>query len=1093
MAKKVRLTKKEVVSVLNGLELSKDFRNTGMTRQDLVLLRDSYLVKLNHECPDEASERAVIDELIGKLGGIFHKDIAQIDLRIANYPYQRSRLLVEKHKVDELQKLFDESRKTYIDKEAGNVEKSASEKYFNEQEISKESTVRDAKTESIKNNENKIEELRQRKRELESKLESAKVVDRRNFYIEKYEKEYLGTLNFFGKAAFKLKGAEERTNILEAYVQQCIAEESKIEKSEDGKISAVENPHVLCPFGEEKVYAGVKQPISYGIATMALQDEIEGIQAEIDSYAKENVEKTADNENIDKRISELEEASSECQKIIKIYNEALDAYTQNANIFASKGSAIDASLALIPNDSYDLLSARIQATEYILEHYLEEANPLERLAFTGYLKTLKEKQAFATSFKTDADPELQSIIENDLKLNLEGNNIELALEHYVLASLGRNRNVEERKKAINKYFGKYVAGLEEKIKTIEIRYTIAANTFDYFAVANLEPEYKGVNNYQAQSSAVENAVESNIKILEDRTKKLAKQKTLTGEINLQPNDQLQVYVNNPTTARYIALTMEREKLVAKAKTGKSLTEDEKRYLACLSYKITEIIETAKANGSILDISDASQVAVECLIEENIPGYDKVLEFAKLNGLKLTNSADRDQLSAKQQEFSESVVISNMDEEDIQRYANFLGIDISTFDARQKFISDYRTNIANLAIGKNITIHPSIETFRDDLITEESRNKLAGDPKKIADIFNAYGKNISVKYNEDGKLFIATKQWSETGKKYKIGEYVETTADKLLNYDLLISTGMVLDLPAEKKNKYKGIVEAIPEISKVIEERQKYVYVKDEQNNDLGLLGEASSYTSMTGEYDFEQAKIELDKKFSDGTLLKDVQKTLKANGVPLTAATVNMALYDAYTNGYREILKAYKSSKEVEVIKNSLEESVGNPVSTRPDGHIERASQYDEEITEKETKIGTYGGGRRGKIVDEVVKKMEAITDARVSFEDADSEAMEIFDQALATAVVDMLGTLDSIKVSDATRTQSENIAILNSVIQKKLNERKVSEGLTYTTSDYAIELNEEGRYNVTVGSNIYSITEDRKVSIEQREATQTVAENPTV
>ena len=842
---RVRLNKKEVIAVLNTLDLSRDFRGTGMTRQDLQTFRDSYLVKLNHECPDEASERVVIDELIGKLGGIFHQDIAQIDLRIANYPYQRGKLSIELQQAQALKKLFDESRQAYVDRESEAAKKATADKLELDKNIAKETSEIGATSTAKSNNDEEIARLNERKKELESKLDAAKAIDKQKFYIDRYQKEYLGTLNFFGKIAFGLKGAADKASEIEKYVAQCVAAENNVELNADGKVTPVENPHILCPYGEERTTAtGTTERAPYGVAAQQIEDEISAVQAQIDSYISANAEKDLSIADMNKRIEQLQTASDECQSIIDVYNETLDKYTRNAVAFASKGDSLNASLSTLPNGTVDLLTARIQATEYILNNYLDDANPLEQLAFTGYLKSLREKQSFALQFKTDADARLQDIIKNDLELNIEGNNVELAFEHYVLASLGRDRNIEERNKAINKYFGKYIAGIETKVKAIELKYVIASNTFDYYLVSKLEPEYKGVN-YQAQAPAVENAVQNNIQILNERARKLSQEKTLTGEINLHPNDQLQIYTTNPITARYIALTMEREKLKAKEKAGVTLTKDEKTYLACLSSKITEVVEIAKTSGAIMDIANASQVAVETMLEKEIPGYDKVVEFAKLQGLSLSKEDDRKVLMDKQQEFRESVILSSMDVSDIERYAQFVGADISTYDARQKFIAENRTSIVNFAVNNEPLIHSSIAAYEKDLSTADGRKKLESDPQKVAEIYEAYGKNISVKY-EDGKLFIASKTPSADGKSFTIGEYVETSADKLLQYDLLKSTGMILDIEEEKRGQYQEVDRKVPAISNVVEERQKYVYVQAE-GNDLGLLGEASSYTTMTGE------------------------------------------------------------------------------------------------------------------------------------------------------------------------------------------------------------------------------------------------------
>ena len=149
----------------------------------------------------------------------------------------------------------------------------------------------------------------------------------------------------------------------------------------------------------------------------------------------------------------------------------------------------------------------------------------------------------------------------------------------------------------------------------------------------------------------------------------------------------------------------------------------------------------------------------------------------------------------------------------------------------------------------------------------------------------------------------------------------------------------------------------------------------------------------------------------------------------------------------------------------------------------EHSDVYDEAHIEADKKTQYRGGVARTKAL---VEKVVAIEDAKLEFINASEEGKELLDEGIALAVVDMLGKLEEIKI-----TNPNYLDILNQAIVKAMEAR------TEREDEYKVEMDENKNLSLAVGERVFSVGEDGKVVIGERKyeypAERTVSETEPV
>lgn len=1063
MAKKVRLTKKEVLNMFREVDFYEHFKGTGRTESEIKALIDGFDNELRTNKKGEAVEREIIDRVSATFGEIFSKDIAVIDKRIVNSQFIKAEAVIERDKTQALLELFELAKSDIQEENRHDVELTSIKENLNATGARVAQDQSEEIQDIIDSNSTTIDKLRA---ELSDKLAhidelraTARREDEISFYIDKYEEEYKETLNFFGRLGYP-KSPSKRADLLKAYIEQRI-EEEKIVEGADGTVRvsnavSTAQPHTLYDISAEH----------QGPQERALEESIKKLRLDIRRLNSENKKLEEEQSVVDTDRNAQEEAVKKCQEFIDEYNGVITDCNQNITTIASLHGELINKTAEITEYTGSLRSMRIEVAQEYLDSMADDTNPLLILAYEGYIARLREQDRIANAFVSDANPELEEIIKNDLSLNSE-NYMEVALEHYICQGFGSGQFVKDTasiRKNATKYFGKYLTSIDKRYEDIVKRYEIAEKSFDYFTRQVLQTEYVGHNTTDKYNNRLAEEIEKNDKALDERV--VSTRNRL--EIINPDYDRVTRFTANPSVKRYMSLTMIREELVAK-NNSQGLDAEEKEYLAVVSKEIDQEIEIAKRNGTLIDIANATQVAVETMI----PGYDEVAEYAKMHGKDISDPVQRQELVEMQDDFRKTTILSQASSQDIALYANFVGADITTAEKRDAFIAKYGDKMVKFFESGAPVVHPSITKYSTLLHSEDGIEKLKSNPQQIVDMYKKFAKSGVVVSLDKGELYISTEKNGENK--------VKVSADRLLDPQFMVSTGMVLDLPQSSYAKYSKIGQSVPNISETFETRQKYVYGQIPEGKDLGLLGQASLYTAMDREVAFEEARKVLWDKYLSASALKKLEKQIKAEGQNGAGRDAKSELIEAYKKEYIKIYAEYEKDKQ-QFVEASQDSGLATPLMTRnntevaKEGHNEH---YDEEIETPDKKTLYKGGKAR---TNELLGKVVAIADARREFESADEVGIEILNEGIAVAVVDMLTTLDKLKV-----TNPEVVSMLNKAIEKR------TETICERPDEYSINIDENRNLSISIGEMTYSINEDRKVSIEQREATQTVPENPTV
>ena len=401
----------------------------------------------------------------------------------------------------------------------------------------------------------------------------------------------------------------------------------------------------------------------------------------------------------------------------------------------------------------------------------------------------------------------------------------------------------------------------------------------------------------------------------------------------------------------------------------------------------------------------------------------------------------------------------------------MGVDISTADKRDEFINKNRARIIKAITTPNYKeVHSSIRGYAAYLETPDARAAFAKDPKKVVEMYSKF-KNSGIEVGmQDGKVTIAMKGQ----------EPVVVSTDKLLDPQFMQTVGMVMSYPQEVVDKYRAIAGNVPSIETAMSERAKYVYGQNKNTKDLGILGQSSLYTVMDADFKFEEARIKLREYYFSPEALEDYRKKVAAEAAKTgkPAKDPKQACIDAYMEALKEVRHSCEQEKS-QIAKAAGSEQLATPAAQRPvvetakEGHSEI---YDQKIEEVEGKKTLFKGGIERKKA--LTKKFDAIDEARKQFEKSDEVGIEILNQGIATAVVDMLKALDEIRVANPKVIEDLN-AYLNEHFAVQEGEKPM----------YSVVMGDNKELSIVVGENNYAIQEDRTVSISQDRPEPTVTE----
>ena len=1096
---KVRLTKKEVLKMFKEVDFLEHFKGTGKTEAEIKELVDSYTVRLTENKQGEAAERSIIDELTSDLGVIFAKDIAAIDKRIVNSAFEAQKVRARIKRTEALKNVFEAARKSFDDAHRPDADKAADDahtesinvsdaeaaiKAAKEQDKAADSVI-EAQKKLIEEKEKAIAKLLDANGEFNEDSDAYKAAieaDKKNYYISQYGKEYIESRGLFERLRRGLKvGADGKVDLSKvkdeaafaADIEKYVLDQMKTENatlSEDNLIIVNDNvakkTPAYKPFNPAVYDANLEHPDHRATVRLSIESmrrEIETARARITEAEASKVSAEEKRVAQDAIKTAAEKHHSECLDEIKKFNELLTDY--NKNVAAARQNRLAAGDEISPLEY--TRAERLRIAQDILENEIDEANPLLQLAYEGYIANIREQDRIAEKFKSDASADLEAILQNDFELN-DADYMGIALEHYIAEGYGSGRYVADLTKLrsnVNKYFGKYVPDLAKRYDLIRARYTTAANSFDYFAREVLAVDYVGKNRTDEYDETIEEQLKTNAEKIDAR---------VAGQRNrlelLNPDyDRVSRYSKNPTVKDYMALTMLRESLLAEQREAEAKQEPflKAGMLAEVSRRMVDHIEIAKRNGTIIDIANATQIATETLI----PGYDEIYEFARIREIDLTTKAGRDELALLQDEFVAQNVIAQANINDVASVVDFLYTGKTPLQGaeREQFIAEHMTEIADHLKSGEPRLHPTLGGFRKEIdltnaqTLELSLKELQKHPDRIVTMFKAYGKSGIDVIEENGVLKIATPGQP----------HVEVAPENIINKDFLISAGMMLEMPSDSSKQCREVATKAPKIDDFIAKRDQLCCVKSKGGKDLGILGQASIYVAQEADFDLAKARTELRAIYADPKTLFEFKK---ANP---KVADPKAELKRQYQLAYCELMDRYSEKKQdIAAMMDNSEMAI--PVEQRDNNSPlkkDHSEMYDEADVHADKKTQYRGGAARTAAM---VKKVQAIQDARFEFQNADEAAIELLNEGIATAVIDMLQTLEETRIAN-----TGYLDILNAAISKGLENRVERE------DEIKVEMDETTKkLSLSVGERTFAVAEDGKVAISQREATQTVGDS---
>lgn len=442
---------------------------------------------------------------------------------------------------------------------------------------------------------------------------------------------------------------------------------------------------------ETKNSSGVS---AYDEANTAYDERVKSINAEIDTLtdslpdlhkekitAKYNIKKTEKRltdveeeiKNLDLEIVHLEGKISRYNDFValnfqdrgEIIAQARDAYGEAfvENFLGGNESAVSAfnrsARLYFAKQELEELQARDDAfenltdAEYLSTYGETHAETLLSIAaLNGYIESVNEQAALAPKFISKVSGRAAEIMARDFALD-DIEYMDKALSHYYQAQYAAipNQDTKEIDKLAKKYFGKYIGNMDQRLRYERQRYIISQRNFAEFSKEILEPVIVGYKPSKIISEKVDELLEEKSKVLQERRQDVLTTSPQTPVVNkmgaLSARTKVQVSVDKKTPVReidlvtsdsvvdeYTRLTMIREEYASKDPS--KLTPEDRKILQEVSSRIIAILKAPENQGLLGDFIVANKVATE----SSIPGYDKLVAFAKAKGLDLSKEADR---------------------------------------------------------------------------------------------------------------------------------------------------------------------------------------------------------------------------------------------------------------------------------------------------------------------------------------------------------------------------------------------------------------------------------------------------------------------
>ncbi len=540
--------------------------------------------------------------------------------------------------------------------------------------------------------------------------------------------------------------------------------------------------------------------------------------------------------------------------------------------------------------------ATLTTDEYLAKHgetYDQTAMSIS--ALQGYITTLEGQPKFLRRIEgkvSTVATDLRSVLARDMNRD-SFDYLERAFAHYYHQTFYNLPNNDTKKldADIRNLFTGEIGHIEDRIRHERARAIAARDNFKYFVAKELDPVA---------------SVPGTVDISEEITKKLGmlaarRESVLTaveGQTTKVVNGKLTTYpvvsvdktvtrdidyaMSDPTVARYTALTMMREELLAKG----DLNPTEQAKLAEVSAQLKITITEATKKGLLTDLIEANKVAAETLM----PGYDRLKAFAAARGLDLSNPKHREILRSPEMQVEfDRIFVESVRE----RQPEDLLLEIQTFiAANEEMAEKIKITIVDGKPYLNFREYV-IEHKQGDPMLDKDGKPLYDDPKPLLD---ANGNPILDDKGNPRMRLPEPRLYTENV--YKLDDKgnrieVEGSQNGVLLTDAMLQNPELLAAFGFEMKEGMVVAKKVPEpesfsITDILDKREQLV--KDPSPNALSipLYGNASAYV------DISELEAMMDRELSEAYVRYTSGKTKSyyAEAVAITKKYMQ-AIYDS--------------------------------------------------------------------------------------------------------------------------------------------------------------------------------------------------------
>ncbi len=935
MAKSKRMTRAEVMEILESINLDQDFEAAGFTSAELKSYVNGFKTKFEQNQNGEAGERAIVDEITRDLNGRLQDQMRGIFTAQANSRFEYEAARVQRDRTAAVVKLLNGTRDQYEDRFGAAYDENLEKRATAEGNITQANAEIGVIDRNIAGAQAKLAESLE---PFKAELKTARERDIDAFYMDAYEADYIASLGIFGKVKYKLEGSKRAQKVREYAEAHGFSKGQFTDSMRGPAEEAVARK--IAGFQEEQATAGTQ----IERATQAREGQTTIIN-----------ENTAVVERLTRLINTYETFMNECQANI----ETMENYGT-----AVEGEAETLRLAA-ETPLVDIARGALTALEAA-----EGTHPLVLLAYEGFVARLEEQQRIQESIERDANPSwlrelfvgnfdekvgiaVSEVIKRDITLNTD-NYMELAFEHYMAANFTTNSSsitaMERVKKIARGYFKNYIPDIDARMNaSIERLATISVATANFRDVS-LRTAYVDHLEEVKDGKATEllaDAVAKNMKLLDERVAGAhSRLKVIDADY-----DRLARFTTNPEVKQYMALTMIRESILRDQRAGKVLTEDQERELAAVSYELDQVIATTMKNGTYIDLAEASSIAVETLI----PGYDQLREFAEMQGIDLSTALGKEFLASEgiQEEFERyqtTCAVNNLPTAQVEKYLEMQGIiftppvgyaiDTPEYAAAREEYLNKREAFLEKPENRTaiITTLTTPGKMYNHLLTEADQQAFAAGNVEAQRLVEIYAQHftdsklpMTIEF-KGGKILLAAGGQNPT---------VISPAD-LQKPEFMSSIGLMAEVTQDQAQENASkIPSSTYEVSKIMDARAGFV-CHSVKGQDLGILGQAA--LELNTEEDFVAARKYLLGMLTDSKRWEKYKaRYLRGVDDPTTVdeQTIRISLLNDYSKAYNALLDRYAASKE------KIKTLIKDP--------IEKGEDQVDEVTEEETEDDTLG------------------------------------------------------------------------------------------------------------------------------------------